>query len=345
MILVTGTNGHLGANLVRRLLADGRRVRVFLRPASDNSPHDGLEVERAYGDLRDAESVRAAVRGCGRIYHCAAKVSTVDAGRQEIFETNVLGTRHVLRAALENGVEKVVVSGSFSATGHDPERPSDESVPFNPLEKHLPYAFSKAAVEHECLKAAAEGLAVTVAVSTAILGPWDFKPSRMGRLLLDYAQGRMRAYIPGGFEFVAARDIVAGHLLAMEKGRSGQKYIFSTQFHTVDELLDIYGEVTGQPRPAWRLPPALMSLFARAGDAALTPLFPNRPRRFTAAAVRLLQLQRRADCSKARLELGFQPTSIAQAIREAYEWFVERGAVPRPAAAALARAGQMGARP
>src|SRR5204863_4433906 len=109
----------------------------------------------------------------------------------------------------------------------------------------------------------------------AILGPYDFKPSRMGRLFLDYARGRMHAYIPGGFEFVSARDIVAGHLLAMEKGRSGQKYIFSTQFLTVDELLDIYEQVTERPRHGLRLPAALMAGLAQASDGVLTHLFPG----------------------------------------------------------------------
>src|SRR5207244_12494701 len=138
---------------------------------------------------------------------------------------------------------KGVVSGALSAVCYDPQRPSDESMPFNPFEDHLPYSFSKACVEHECLKAAVEGLDVVVAISCAILGPWDFKPSRMGRVLADFANGRLRDYIPGGFEFVAARDIVEGHILAMQKGRSGQRYLLSTKFLTVDALLDIFARV------------------------------------------------------------------------------------------------------
>src|SRR5438105_7298737 len=129
MILVTGSTGHLGANLVRRLLADGAAVRVLLRPDSDNSSLDPLDVERVYGDLRDPATCLAAVRGCAQAHHCAAKVSTV-AGtarhRDEIFACNVLGTRNLLRAALTAGVARVVVTGSFSAVGHDPTRPSDE---------------------------------------------------------------------------------------------------------------------------------------------------------------------------------------------------------------------------
>ena len=257
MILVTGSTGHLGANLVRRLLDDGQAVRVLLRRTSNPAAVAGLDVERVVGDLRNPVSCLNAVRGCQAIHHCAALVSTIDGDsrhRREIFECNVLGMRNVLRAALQAGVERVVVTGSLSAVGHVPGRPADEDDPFNPFERNLPYGFSKAGVEHECLKAFADGLHVVIAVSCAIIGPNDFKPSRMGRTLIDFANRKLWAYIPGGFEFVAARDMAAGHVLAMEKGRPGQKYIFSTQFLTVGELLGMFEQVTGQPRPKLCLP-------------------------------------------------------------------------------------------
>jgi nucleoside-diphosphate-sugar epimerase len=333
MILVTGSTGHLGANLVRRLLGDGEAVRVLLRPQSDNTSLDGLEVERVYGDLRDPAACAAAVRGCRSVHHCAALVSTLEGDarhKDEIFTSNVLGTRHLLRAAREAGAGRVVVTGSFSAVGHHPGRPSDEGVPFNPFATALPYAHTKAAVEHECLKAFADGLPVVVATSCAILGPNDFKPSRMGRTLMDFANGRLWAYVPGGFEFVAARDMVEGHLLAMAKGRPGQKYIFSSQFVTVDELMGLFEQVTGRRRPRLRLPPPLMAGLAAAADGVFPWLLPHRPRRFTRAAVRLLRLNRRADCGKAREELGYQPTSIAEAVRAAYECFARRGLIRLP---------------
>lgn len=325
MILVTGATGHLGANLVRRLLADGESVRVLLRRSNDTAAVDGLDVERAWADLRDDVATRAAVRGCTRVYHCAAKVSTSEAQRRQIYECNVLGTRHVLHAALEAGVSRVVVTGSFSAIGHDPARPADETVPVNPFDKLLPYQRSKVAVEHECLKAVAEGLDVVIAVSCAILGPNDFKPSPMGRLLLDFACGTLRAYIPGGFEFVAMRDIVDGHRLAMETGRTGHKYIFSTEFKTVDELMEIYEAVTGRARPRLRLPASVMMGIAHVTSAVMNRVAPNAPQRFTPGAVRILTMGRRADITKAKSELGFRPTSIRQAIEEQYGFFVRQG--------------------
>lgn len=329
-VLVTGGSGHLGANLVRRLLDEGQEVRVLERRGSTGEALAGLGVEVAWGDLRDAAAVRAAVRGCRRVYHCAAKVSSAEGQQREIYACNVLGTRHLLRAALDEGVERVVVTGSFSAVGHDPARPSDETVPVDPFGRLLPYQRSKVAVEHECLKAVVDGLDVVIATSCAILGPHDYKPSRMGQLLLDFARGRLRAYVPGGFEFVAARDIVQGHRLAMDKGRSGQKYIFSTAFKTVDELMTIYEGVTGRRRPRLRLPGSVMSGLAAAVNLLVMRFAPDTEPRFTPGAVRILRMHRRADITKARTELGYQPSSIEAAVREAYEDFVRRGAL-RPA--------------
>ena len=328
-MLVTGGSGHLGANLVRRLLDEGQEVRALER-AGGGEALAGLDIEVVAGDLRDTAAVRAAVDGCRRVYHCAAKVSSAEGQQREIYASNVLGTRHVLRAALETGVERVVVTGSFSAVGHDPSRPSDESVPVNPFGRLLPYQRSKIAVEHECLKAVVEGLDVVVATSCAILGPHDYRPSRMGQLLLDFSRGRLRAYLPGGFEFVAARDIVQGHRLAMDKGRTGHKYIFSTAFKTVDELMVIYEGVTGRRRPRLRLPGPVMSGLAEVVNFFVMRLAPDAEPRFTPGAVRILRMHRRADITKARTELGYQPSSVEEAVREAYEDFVRRGRLARP---------------
>ncbi len=329
-VLVTGGSGHLGANLVRRLLDEGVALRVLARRGHDNRALEGLDVEWVWGDLGDYEATRAAVRGCRQVYHCAAKVSTSEADRGEVYESNVVGTRHLLRAAHEAGVARVVVTGSFSAIGHDPRRPSDERVPVNPFDRLFPYQRSKIAVEHECLLAMVDGLDVVIATSCAIVGPHDYKPSPMGRVLLDFAHGRLRAYIPGGFEFVAARDIVEGHRLAMDKGRPGHKYIFSTAFKTVDELMAIYEELTGRPRPRLRLPPAVMAGIAEVTSRVAARFFPGAPRRFTPGAVKLLRMGRRADTTKARSELGYRPTSVENALREAYADFVRRGLIIRP---------------
>jgi nucleoside-diphosphate-sugar epimerase len=278
------------------------------------------------------------MRGVRRVYHCAAKVSTTAGGEREIYDCNVVGTKNLLAAALEAKVERVVVTSSFSAVGHTEGRPANERDAFYPFEEHMPYERSKAWVEHECLKAVTRGLDVVIATSCAILGPADFKPSRMGRVVKDFANGKMHAYIPGGFEFVAASDIVQGHLLAMEKGKTGEKYIFSTRFVTVDELMVILEDVTGRKRPTLRLPPSVMARIAVVSSFVLDNFFPDVPQRFTPGAVRILGMGRRADTAKAQSELGYRPTSVEEAVKQAYEFLVEQGeitgAFARPRAAA-----------
>lgn len=326
-ILLTGATGHLGANLLRLLLAEGEDVRLMLRHGYDQAALQGLDVERVEADLRDSRAVAAAVQGCSHVYHCAALVSTIDgdaAHKRQVYDTNVRGTIHLLDAARRHGVEKVVVSGSLSATGHDAATPSDEAMPFYPFDRQLPYGFSKHLVEHECLRAHADGLNVVVATSCAIIGPHDYVPSRMGRVLIDFAHRKLRAYIPGGFEFVSAQDIAKGHILAMDKGRSGQKYIFSTAYSSVDDLLAIFRDVTGQPLPRLRLPPELMASLAEISDKTWFRLFPNAPRRFTPGAVRLLRMHRRVNIDKARQELGFKPGNLADAVHAAYQDFLSR---------------------
>ncbi|MCY4343852.1 MAG: NAD-dependent epimerase/dehydratase family protein [Gammaproteobacteria bacterium] len=337
-VLVTGSSGHVGANLVRRLLDDGVRVRVLLRRESPSESVAGLDVERAYADIRDLDATRRALEGCQGVYHCAAKVSTIDGNRahkRELFECNVLGTRNVLQAAREAQAGRVVVTGSFSAVGYhldDPSAPSDESMQFYPMDRTMPYERTKVLTEHECLRAVAAGQDVVIATCCAVVGGADFGPSRLGRTLCDYSHGKLHAYVDGGFAFVAARDIVQGHLLCMEKGRTGQKYIFATEYKTISEIIDLYEEVSGIPRPNRRMPAPLMYVFSEVASFYLSRFHPKFPQRFTPGAIRLLQQRRHADTGKAQRELGYQPTSIRAAVHEAYAFHYQRNAIRNPAA-------------
>ncbi len=340
-VFITGAAGHLGANLLHRLVTEGRDVRVLLRPEDDNGAVDAIEratgkrVERAMGDLRDRAFMTRAMDGCESAYHVAAKVSTLGGTAEELrelFDCNVVGTANLLSAAREVGTKRVVVTGSLGAVGYDEkdtQKPSDESVPFYPFTDHLPYARTKMQVELESLKAVADGLDVVIATSCAVLGPWDYLPSRMGRTLIDFANGKLRAYVGGGFEFVSARDCAEGHVLAMKRGRTGQKYILSTEFTTVDQLMDIFEEVSGRPRPRLRLPGPLMAGIAQVSSFVLSSFFPKVPQRFTPAAVRILRQQRHADTTKAKTELGYAPTTVRAAIHDAYADFARRGLVPQ----------------
>lgn len=339
-VFVTGAAGHVGANLLYRLLSDGRDVRVLLREGDNNDAVSAIEeatgrkVERALGDVRKLDVLRRAMDGCETAFHVAAKVSTLSgdaADLRDLYECNVVGTSNLLRAARESSVSRVVVTGSLSAVGYDendPSKPCDETMLWNPFEPHMPYGRTKMLVEHECLRAVAEGQDVVIATSCAVLGPWDYMPSRMGRTLIDFTHGRLRAFIPGGFEFVSAKDLAEGHLLAMKRGRAGQRYIFSTEFATVDDLMSLFEEVSGRPRPRLRLPAPIMAGIAEVSSFVLTKFFPHVPQRFTPGAVRVLRMQRHADITRAKTELGYSPTSIRTAIRDAYSDFARRGLVP-----------------
>jgi nucleoside-diphosphate-sugar epimerase len=196
----------------------------------------------------------------------------------------------------------------------------------------MPYERTKVLAELECLRAVARGLDVVIATSCALLGGNDYLPSRMGRTLCDFANGRLRAYTAGGIEFVSARDIVEGHRLAMSRGRSGEKYIFGTRFATLDEIVELFEQVTGIPRPRWRLPAPMMAAFAGATSPVLSRFFPDFPQRLTPGAIRLLQMRRHADTRKAQVELGYRPSNIESAVEEAYAFFCMRGAIQNPAA-------------
>ena len=326
--LVTGAAGHVGANLVRHLLAAGVDVRVLVHPQHNNRGVDGLPVERMEGDLRDADAVRKAVAGCVRVYHTGAKVSVnspTPKQTREIWEVNVMGTQHVMQAALRAGVARVCLTSSFSTVGYhadDPSRACAEDLPFFPFIDWMPYSRTKVLAEVETFKAIADGLDAVIAISTGVCGPNDFLPSRTGNVLRSFARGKFRAYIPGGYEAVGVDDLARGHVLAMERGKTGQRYTISTRYVTMDEMLDLFAEVTGKPRKARALPPRLMSGVAKALSSAMTTFFPDAPQQLTPGAVLVLSMQRRADISKARRELGYEPGAIEPVVRDWYEFFV-----------------------
>jgi len=333
-VLVTGGSGHVGANVMHALLADGQEVRCLVEPGSSQVAFEGLPVELFEGDIRDFDSMRAATRDCARVFHVAAKVSTLNAGAGEardLYEINVIGTRNIMRACLENGVARAVLTGSFSSTGYDlddPSQPSHEGLPFYPFGHVMPYSHTKALAEHELLKCVVEGLDAVIVTSCACIGPWDHMPSRMGRTMIDYARGKLRAFVPGGFDFVNARDIAGGHLLAMEQGRVGQKYIISTHFHVLKELVQMFSEITGLPPVRLEVPARWMAAVTGIYAGSLAKVFPKLPQRLTPGAIGVLQMRRHADTSKAQRELGYRPSSVRDGVRDAFVFFAREGKLP-----------------
>lgn len=329
--LVTGATGHLGANLVRALLSQGKAVRAMVRARSDRSALAGLDVEIVEGDLGDFSSLERAVQGVTFLYHTAAMISVKSGDRDELLRINVEGTRALMAAALLAGVKKVVHTSSFGAMGtpRDPKTHlalcSTEQHLLEPSEDANDYERSKALSEIPVFEAAARGLDVCIVNPSAIVGPNDFRPSLVGRTIVDFGLGKMRAYIPGAFDWVPMRDVVTGHLLAMEKGRRGERYLLCGHVHTLDEIMDWLAEFTGRPRPRLRIPIWQMRTVAFFKDPIERNFFPHKAPRFNGHSIRLLTSGKHGSNEKARRELGLQPSSVKEAFGEAVRWFQDNG--------------------
>jgi nucleoside-diphosphate-sugar epimerase len=323
---VTGASGHVGANLVRELLARGVAVKALVR--GDTAAIDGLDLERVPGDLRDPVSLARGLAGCDRLYHLAAFVSLRRGDQHEVFDVNVTGTKNILVAAERAGVARTVLCSSFGAVGRNPSGgPSDETHTVNPFETHLDYDLSKAFAELEAHRAVHRGLDVRIVNPCGIVGAHDYKPSSVGQTILDFANRKMPAYVPGQFDFVAVKDVVAGHLLAMDKGRPGERYILSGGLYTLDQLLDHLSSLCAVPKPKLRIPVGVMLPMAYLSNFFLRTFAPTRPPRFTPGTIKMLNVGKHADVSKARRELGFAPTSVLDGFTEAYQWFKARGQI------------------
>lgn len=323
MILVTGATGHVGANLVRGLLTRGQRVRVLVR--SDTRALEGLEVERVRGDLTEPEQLRQAVRGCRQVYHAGAFVSLRQADKEKLHQVNVLGTRRLLEAAAEAGVERVVHCSSFGTIGTNPHGPSDESRTVDPARVAMPYEASKVLAEREVLRAVERGLHVTMVNPSGVVGPWDYKPSSVGQTILDFCHRKLPAYVPGAFDFVAVSDVVEGLLLAMEKGRPGERYILTGEVFRVVDVLCWLEELTGVPRPRLAIPPGLLARVAGIKDKLEERFLPHRAPRFTKGSIEILNSGKVGTSAKARRELGWEPSSVKEALRQQVTWFVDQG--------------------
>lgn len=323
--LVTGATGHLGANLVRKLISRGEKVRVLLRKGSENKEVEGLDVERVFGDLNDQRSLMEAINDCQRLYHLAAFVSIRNGDRDQLFDINVLGTRRLMQAARLAKLQKVVHCSSFGAVGINPNGASNEVWSVSPYELTTDYEISKTFAELEVYKEITRGLPAVIVNPSGIVGPWDFKPSLLGKTILDFANGKMRGYVDGAFDFVAMDDVVEGCMLAMEKGEIGERYLLTGQEVTILQTLKWLEELTGVPRPKLKIPTNLMSNIAIVKDWVERKFFPKVMPRFNYHSIRLLKSGKKGDNSRAINELGLKPTSVKEAYRQSVDWFREYG--------------------
>lgn len=326
--LVTGSTGFVGANLVRELLKDGVAVRVLVRSESSRTTLEGLDVEVVVGDLQDRDSLRHALRGSQILYHVAARYSLSSKNAAETYRANVEGTRNILEAALEAGIERAVYTSTVGTLGTPKNGlPGTEDTPVTLDEMVGPYKRSKFLAEREAERIGRLGLPLVIVNPSAPVGPWDVKPTPTGRMIVDFLKGKMFGYIHTGLNLVHVRDVARGHILAAQKGRNGEKYILGNLNITLHEIFQRLEQISGTPAPRWKIPYPVAILAACASElsARLVRGEPQIP----LIAVRMAGKMMFFDSSKAIRELQLPQTPAEDALQEAVEWYWAHGYAPR----------------
>jgi dihydroflavonol-4-reductase len=314
--LVTGATGFIGWHVARQLLDRGDPVRVLARDPQRVRELAGVEVFR--GDLRDPASLERAAAGCGVVYHVAADYRLWARDPGEMFRSNVEGTRNLLRAAKSAGVERVVYTSTVGCIGIPKNGLGDETSPVTAEEMNGPYKRSKFDAERVALEFARE-FPVVVVNPTAPIGDHDFKPTPTGKIVVDFLRGAMPAFIDTGLNVVDARDVAAGHLLACERGRAGERYILGSENLTLEQILGKLAAITGKPAPTMQVPYAVAFAVgavstAWAGITGREPVAPL-------DAVKMAKKKMWVRHDKAVRELGFSPGPAETALGRAIEWF------------------------
>jgi len=333
-VLVTGSTGFIGAAVARCLLGRGLDVRVLVRRDSGLGNLQGLNVEQAYGDLRDAASLRKALTGCLQLYHVAAHYALWAPNPQIFYDINVTGTRNLMEAARDVGVERIVYTSTIGTIGLPPggsesglspgDSPRDtwgtEETPVSLEQMSGHYKRSKYLAEQEVLTLARAGLPVVIVNPSAPVGARDIKPTPTGQVIVDFMKGRMPAYIETGMNLVDVEDVAIGHLQAMEKGRIGERYILGHRNLMLCEVFALLSRLTGVPAPTIKLP-RLAVLPLAYMNQWLSDYVTHRPPRIPLEGVKMAKHIMHYDCSKAIRELALPQTPVDVALANAVRWF------------------------
>jgi dihydroflavonol-4-reductase len=318
--LVTGATGFVGWHVAKLLVEHGHRVRALVRPSSKLRE---LDVETSTGDLRDPDSLRTAVQGCGIVFHIAADYRLWAPAPDELYRSNVDGTRNMLEAARSAGVERVVYTSTVGCIGFPKDGVGDETSPVALEDMTGAYKRSKYLAEQAALEYARSGLPVVIVNPTAPVGDHDFKPTPTGKIILDFLRGAMPAFVETGLNLVDVKDTAVGHWLACERGRPGERYILGGQNLTLQEILKRLARISGRPAPTRRIPWSLAYAAGAAstGWARLTGREPRVP----LDAVRMARKKMFVTHEKAARELGYAPGGVDAALKKAVEWFRGNG--------------------
>lgn len=315
---VTGGTGFIGANLVRLLVEEGYQVKALVRPDSRLDNLHNIDVELVKGKLNDPNLSRL-MTGCDVLFHVAAHYSLWQADKDLLYRHNVLGTRHILAAARQAGIDRTVYTSSVAAIGVKEAGIADETYQ-SPVEKLIgDYKKSKYWAEQEAIKAAKANQDIIIVNPSSPIGPLDIKPTPTGDIILRFLKKQMPFYLDTGLNFIDVRDVARGHLLALEKGKTGERYILGNQNLTLKEILDKLAKITGIPAPKNTVPAWLPLSVAWIDEKILAPLgkTPSVP----LDGVRMSTQKMYYDPSKAVKELGLPQTPIETALKDAVDWF------------------------
>jgi dihydroflavonol-4-reductase len=322
--LVTGASGFVGAAVARALEAAGWEVRCLIRATSDRRNLQALSGEIVLGDLTDVRSLVRALAGCETLFHVAADYRLWARDPNEIYRTNVEGTRNLLEEARRARIERIVYTSSVATLGIPPDgTPGDEATPVRLSDMIGHYKRSKFLAE-EVVREWARGAGEVVIVNPSTpIGPGDVKPTPTGRIILDAARGRMPAYVDTGLNVVHVDDVARGHLLAFERGRAGERYVLGGEDLTLREILTEVARLTGRRPPRVRLPHGLVLpiAYAAEGVARLT----GRATQITVDGVRMARKRMFFSSAKAERELGYRHRPAREALADAVQWFGREG--------------------
>ena len=323
---ITGATGFVGANVVRALLSSGFEVRALARKGADTRNIDGLALEKVEGDLSDKDLLTEALGGCDALFHVAALYSLWRADKDAIYKTNVEGTCNILDAAAAAGVARVVYTSSVAAIGVPPAGAiADET--FVTSADHLvsPYKKSKYLAEQEALKRARSGQHIVIVNPSTPIGPYDIKPTPTGEIVLRFLNREMPAYVNTGLNIVDVEDVAAGHLLALERGLPGERYILGNSNLSLKEILEILSSLTGMKAPSICIP-HFIPLMAAFVDECVLARLGKRPT-VSLDSVRMSRKPMFYDSTKAIHDLGFPQSPITGALEKAIRWFRDHGYV------------------
>jgi len=334
--LVTGAAGFLGSHVTRQLVARGDDVRVLLRASSTNRAIADLPLEYVTGDLRDPASLDRAMKGVKRVFHVAADYRLWAKRKQDIYDSNVGGTKNLLYAAKRAGVEQLIYTSTVATIAVDrPQHPNEfTDAKLEEMVGH--YKRSKWMAEKEALGAAKSGLPVIVAMPTTPVGPWDWKPTPTGKIILDFLNGKMPGYVKTGLNFVGVEECAAGHLLIAEKGKVGERYLLGGENLTLKQMLDTLAKITGLRAPILKIPHGL-ALGVAYANTALARLVGREPG-IPVEGVKIARHMMFVDCARAKRELGFQAGPVAAALERAVRWYEANGYIAKSRAKRMAHA-------